>query len=509
MKNPENKIKSLKELKKIIENFKKEGKKIVLCHGVFDLFHPGHLLYFEAAKKEGDILIVSLTADQFVNKGINRPVFSHFIRAKVLATLEIVDYVIIDFHKTAVELVKETKPDIYFKGQEGEKELNDKESNLFKEAQAVSSVGGEIKFSYTPTYSSTELLVNYFNLYPKKTKEFLEDFKKKYSFEKIWTFIERVKKLKILIIGESIIDDYCYCQTMNKVSKANIVGTKYLKKEIFAGGVLASANHLANFCERVDLITVLGEKRSFEDFIKNKLKPNIHYKFFYEKNGQTIIKRRFFDPAFMDELFEIYYLDDRNLSLKTKEKILNHLEKKIKNYDLVIVKDYGHGFFDEELIRFLEKKAKFLALMVQTNFANYGFNLVTKYKRADFVCLDHDEARLAVHLNDKDIKEVGKKLLEEIKVENLIITLGHNGSLAFESKKKIYSCPVFSNKVIDRLGAGDAFVSVTAPLVSLKTPLEIVNFIGNVAGAIKVTIVGNKESVSKEKLYSFLKTILK
>ena len=86
MKNPENKIKSLKELKKIIENFKKEGKKIVLCHGVFDLFHPGHLLYFEAAKKEGDILIVSLTADQFVNKGINRPVFSHFIRAKVLAT---------------------------------------------------------------------------------------------------------------------------------------------------------------------------------------------------------------------------------------------------------------------------------------------------------------------------------------------------------------------------------------------------------------------------------------
>jgi len=502
------KIKNLEELKKIVKELKSKGKKIVLCHGVFDLFHPGHLFYFEAAKKEGDILIVSLTADSFVNKGINRPVFSHFIRAKVIANLEIVDYVIIDFHKTAVELIKEIKPDIYFKGQEYEKELKNKESDLYKEAQAVKEIKGEIKFSYTPVYSSTEILANYFNLYSEKTKKFLDEFKKRYSFEEIWHFIEKIKDLKILIIGESIIDEYCYCEAMNKVPKDNVIGNKYLNKERFLGGVLASANNLADFLKRIDLVSVLGKKRSFKDFIEKKLKPNIFYNFFYEENAQTILKTRFFEKSFMEKLFEVYYFDDKELSIKTKRKILKYLNKKIKNYDVVIVKDYGHGFFDKMLIKFLEKKANFLAIMAQTNSANYGFNLITKYQKADFVCLDHNEARLATHLKNEDIKIVGQKLLEKIKANYLIITLGHNGSLAFDSKN-IYSCPVFSNKVVDRLGAGDAFFSITAPLLFLKAPLEIVNFVGNVFAALKVSIVGHKESISKESLYGFLKTLLK
>lgn len=504
----EKKIKKPEELKKIIENLKKQGKKIVLCHGVFDLFHPGHLFYFESAKKEGDVLIVSLTADEYVNKGINRPVFTHSIRAKVLANLEIVDYVLIDYHRTAVEIIKFLKPDIYFKGQEYEKELKNKESDLYKEYLAIKSVGGKIKFSYTPIFSSTEILVNYFNLYPQKTKGFLDEFKKKYSFEKIWAYIEKIKKLKILILGEAIIDDYCYCQGMGKIPKDNLIGTKFLRKETFIGGVLASANHLANFSEKVTLLTVLGEKKSYKEFIIDRLNPKIRKIFFYEKNGCTILKRRFFDPVFMDKLFEIYYFDDKPLSFKTRTKILAYLKKNISKYDLIILKDYGHGFFDEILIRFLEKKAPFLAVMAQTNSANYGFNLITKYKKADFICIDEPEARLATHLKDKDLNEVAKILFNNIKIKNLIITRGHNGSSAFD-KKNIFNCPVFSNKIIDRLGAGDAFFSLTAPLVALKTPLEIVNFLGNVMGAIKVTIIGNKEAVSREKLYGFLRTLLK
>jgi len=502
------KIKNLEELKKIVKELKSKGKKIVLCHGVFDLFHPGHLFYFEAAKKEGDILIVSLTADSFVNKGINRPVFSHFIRAKVIANLEIVDYVIIDFHKTAVELIKEIKPDIYFKGQEYEKELKNKESDLYKEAQAVKEIKGEIKFSYTPVYSSTEILANYFNLYSEKTKKFLDEFKKRYSFEEIWHFIEKIKDLKILIIGESIIDEYCYCEAMNKVPKDNIIGNKYLSRERFLGGVLASANNLADFLNRIDVVSVLGEKRSFKAFIEKKLKSNVFSKFFYEENGQTILKTRFFEKSFMEKIFEVYYFDDRELSIKTKREILKYLNKEIKNYDIVIIKDYGHGFFDKNLIEFLEKKAKFLSIMAQTNSANYGFNLITKYKNADFVCVDHNEARLATHLKNADIKVVGQKLLETIKTKYLIITLGHNGSLAFDSKN-FYFCPVFSNKVVDRLGAGDAFFSITTPLVYLKAPLEAVNFIGSAFAALKVSIIGHKESITKEKIYGFLKTLLK
>jgi len=87
------KIKTIEELAKILNNFKEKGKKIVHCHGVFDLLHPGHIRYFEAAKKKGDILVVTITKDEYVNKGPDRPYFNEQLRLESVAAIECVDYV--------------------------------------------------------------------------------------------------------------------------------------------------------------------------------------------------------------------------------------------------------------------------------------------------------------------------------------------------------------------------------------------------------------------------------
>ncbi len=211
------KIKTPDELAEIVAKLKEEGKKVVQCHGVFELIHPGHLYHFEAAKREGDVLIISVTADEFVNKGPGRPIFPAPVRAKALATLQIVDFVTINPDFSAIELLKKIKPSIYFKDQEYKIGLQDPNRNLYKEVEAVKSVGGEIRFSYEPTFSSSNLLKNYFDIYPPEVKNFLKDFSAKHSAEEIISILKSLKEMKILVIGEAIIDEYHYCKGMGKI----------------------------------------------------------------------------------------------------------------------------------------------------------------------------------------------------------------------------------------------------------------------------------------------------
>jgi cytidyltransferase-like protein len=503
------KIKTPDELVQIVGRFKEQGKKVVQCHGVFELVHPGHLYHFEAAKREGDVLIVSITADDFVNKGPGRPIFPAPVRAKALANIQMIDYVTINHDFSAVELLKKIKPDIYFKDREYQPGLKDPKRKLYKEAEAVRSVGGEIKFSYEPTFSSSNFLKNYFDIYPQEVKNFLEDFNNRYRTQDIIDILKSLKGMKILLVGETIIDQYHYCKGMGKVPKDNLVATKFLNNETFAGGVLACANHLAGFCDNLHLVTALGRKNSYENFIKSKLNPNISYKFFYNDQGQTIVKRRFIDPTFFNKMFEIYYFDDQYLPEKVSREVINYLTTILPQYDLVILTDYGHGFFDKNIIATLAEKAKFLAVNTQTNSANTGFNLITKYPRADFVCIDEPEARLATHQRDSDISEVIGDIFKTVKAERLIITRGHLGSVAAEGRNKVYSVPVLSTKVVDRVGAGDAFLAISSPCAAKGMPMETVAFVGNVVGAIKVTIVGNKSSVTPDQVYRFIQTLFK
>ena len=156
------KIYKLKELARKVQGLKSEGKKIVLCHGCFDLMHPGHIKYFKAAKKMGDILIVTVTPDIYVDKGPGRPVFNQNLRADSIAALECVDYVAINSWPTAERTLRLLKPDIYVKGQEFEN-LEDKTGKLQKEYEIVNEIGAELRFTHEIVFSSTELLKKYFN----------------------------------------------------------------------------------------------------------------------------------------------------------------------------------------------------------------------------------------------------------------------------------------------------------------------------------------------------------
>jgi len=155
------KILDLDKLAEELSDLKSKGKKIVHCHGCFDMMHPGHIKYFQASKKMGDILVVTVTPDQYVDKGPGRPVFDQYLRAESIAALECVDYVAVNRWSTAENTLRLLVPDYYVKGQEFEK-LQDKTGKIQKEVDVVKEIGGEMMFTHELVFSSTKILNRYF-----------------------------------------------------------------------------------------------------------------------------------------------------------------------------------------------------------------------------------------------------------------------------------------------------------------------------------------------------------
>ncbi|MEW6103063.1 MAG: PfkB family carbohydrate kinase [bacterium] len=502
------KILKVLELAKKIEKLRKKGKKIIYCHGCFDLMHPGHIKHFQEAKKMGDVLIVTITPDTYVDKGKDRPVFNQNLRAESVASLECVDYVAINKWETACEPLRLLKPDVYVKGKEFEEK---EDSKLQQEKKVLFEIGGKMRYTHDKVvFSSTKLLNKYFqNIYPLETRRFLEDFSSKYSFEYIRERLDAIRPMKILLIGDGIIDEYHYCESMGKSPKAQIIVHKHINYEVFVGGSFAIANHIAQICDNVHLVTLLGKEDKRKNFILKNLNPNIKTKFFYRDDGPTIVKKRYINKYQNQKVFEINYINDSFIKDECESEVLRFLKRILPEYDIVLIADFGHGFITDKMIKTIEKISKKIAVNTQVNGANVGYNLITKYANPNFICLDVPEARLATQDKFSSVEEIAGKILKSLKNDCVIITVGSHGSVGIDRHGNINKTPAFSAKVVDITGAGDAFFSYTAPCFALGMPLDLVSFIGNTVGALAVQIVCNKVPIRKHELLEFIYTILK
>jgi len=498
------KIVSLSDLENIIPDLKRQGKKIVHCHGVFDLLHVGHIRHFEAAKKYGDVLVVTITEDKYVNKGPNRPAFTDQVRAESVAALSCVDYVAINEYQMAVETIKRLRPDVYVKGSEYNTD-KDYTGGIELEKEAILSVGGKIAFTDEITFSSSNLIHKYMNVYPQETINYLIEFAKKYSYEDIIQYIENIRKLKILVIGEAIIDEYCYCSSIGKSRKEPMLALKYLKTERFAGGSLAIANHISNFCDSVTLYAMLGRENSEEEFIGTKLNSNIKKCYFYKEESPTIIKRRFVEISPLAKLFEVYIFNEYAMYSAELERILRD---NLVGYDVVIVSDFGHGMINKKTPSLISSNSKFLAVNTQLNAGNTGYNTISKYPRADYICLDEEELKMECRDKETSTEELISQVSDKLGCNEIIITTGPRGCITRSYNKDDRAIPAFSNKFLDRMGAGDAFFAITSPLVATLVPMEVVGFIGNAVGAMAVATIVNRDSISKPSLYKYIKTLM-
>lgn len=472
------------------------------------MLHVGHIRHFQSARRLGDILVTTITPDEYVNKGPHRPAFEETLRAESIAALDTVDYVAVNKWPTAVETIKFLKPNVYTKGNDYAKAADDVTGGILLEKEAIESVGGQLKFTDEITFSSSNLLNKFFSVFSREANDYITEFSKKYDVDEVIGYINKLKNLKVLVIGEAIIDEYQYGESIGKAGKESIIALRYLSKEQFAGGSLAIANHISNFSDNVDIFTTLGENDSQEDFIEGNLNSNITKLFHYKKKSPTIIKRRFLEKSPLRKLLEFYIFNDAKLNSEQSKELTSHLKNILPKYDVVIVADFGHGMFDGKMIELITREAKFVGINTQSNAGNMGYNTISKYPRADYICIDEPEIRLDAQDREGILDVMISDLSKKLSCNNITITRGHNGCLTY-SDGVFHPIPALSGKVLDSMGAGDAFLSVTTPLVSIGTPMDIVGFVGNAVGAIAVTIIGNKEPIDRISLIKYIKTIMK
>ncbi len=235
---------------------------------------------------------------------------------------------------------------------------------------------------------------------------------------------------------------------------------------------------------------------------------NVSPQFSTSKDSPTILKRRIIDGYSTSKLIEIYETPASGL-LEPGPDCLAWLEEHVAEYDLVVVSDFGHGMLTPEIIECLSTKAKFLAVNTQANAGNRGFNVITKYPRFDLGTLAEHELRLERRNRMAPIRQLMEELMQEIDCSTLIVTCGRKGCCVLDRVNGFVKVPSLTMHTIDRVGAGDALLSVAAMAATHGAAPELLGFLGNVYGALAVGTIGNDKAISKNAARKFINSLLK
>lgn len=507
-----NKVVSKEEFTAEIKpKLRKEGKTIALCHGVFDLVHPGHIIHLEQAKSMADVLVVSITAAKYVRKGPGRPYFDDEMRMKVLAALECVDFVMLSEGYTVDDIVECVEPDIYVKGEEYAKASDDVTGKIEEEKALVEKHGGRLGFTTGQVFSSTKLINTAMSGLSDEVREFMLDFKTRHTMKEIREYADKIHKLKVLVIGDVIIDKYTYCYVQGMMSKDMGYSSRLSYSEEYLGGAVAIARHLSSFTEDVTLMSVIGNEEEMRLRLFDELSDRIQLRLTCSSVVPTIVKHRYLTRNDKrDEYRKVFAINNIPENVRYEEEVYAELKEKLQSrigeYDAVFVCDFGHGLITRDLIPVIQDGARFMALNCQTNSSNKGLNIITKYTRADVFSLDQQELKLAFPEDSADEAVCLKKLSKHLGGGGWL-TRGAKGAWGIDGDR-IWDCPAFTLQVKDTIGAGDAFFAIAGIFAAAGAPVELGTVMGNVGGALGANIVGNKEAVEKVNVLKFGSTVM-
>jgi len=494
----ENKIIKQDELSILRDKY--SDSKIVLCHGAFDLIHVGHLIHFEEAKNLGDLLVITITSDKHISK---KRVFSfdENVRAKQLASNELIDNVAIIDEPSAVTAIELLKPDYYVKGKEYEDLKLDYTKNIYRESNKIKEVGGELYFTKGEVFSSTK--ISHFlhstseaeqesSIINRSETRFKDISGMNVSLEKIKEFIAKSKELNICVVGETILDKWVDVVTGSLSIKAKCVTGDIIDSETQIGGAGIIALHLCNLVESVTLITNCNLETL-------DLPENLIVKNFGQNN--EIIKTRFVDdskrPVFETKQIKINPLDYKHLSILKKD------------YDMILFADFGHNYLIKKdgMSKYIPNNT-YLASMVQTNSSNYGFNIPNKWRKiSNYISMNKLEISLIdgkQFSNNDDLFHYAKEIFNSVPFS---ITLGKDGVLVSD-RDNYMVFPSLNDRIIDTIGAGDGYFAFSSVANYLyDKPLETSLF-GSLAAAIMTTKKCNASPISLEELLTVSKIVI-
>ena len=504
--NYRDKIKERNKLKTILDEEREKGKTVVQCHGCFDILHPGHLRYLEFARKQGDVLVVSISADYVVNKGFDRPYIPHDLRAENLAAVEFVDYVCIDDGTWAGPILELFKPDIYIKGKEFE---HDYTGRIGRERKLVEEYGGKVVFSSGEVvYSSTYIIEN------QRDKINIDDEKlellcKRNNISKngLFEILDAFTSKRILIVGDTIVDKYVYCDALGMSSEAPVLTVAPRKTDVFLGGAAVVASHIKALGGDPYFVSIVGNDDDGEYVQQELSRRGIPHHVVVDDTRTTSVKNKYI--ADDKKLLNVNITNSHSIDKQLEESFLSFFEQHIKDYDAIVISDFSYGLVTPSIADALcSLGARLQKKVIADSQTSSQIGNILKFKNVTVTVPSEREARIALSDGESGLAELGKKLLRLTNNDYQVITLGPRGMIVFdkvgidgkefhwegereEGRILVEYFPSFAHYIVDPMGAGDAGIAAYALCLAADATIMESSYIASVASAIAVGCRGN------------------
>ena len=342
---------------------------------------------------------------------------------------------------------------------------------------------------------------------PADTEQWLKSLLDRFGNNEILSSISLLGKIETVIIGESIIDEYIYCDALGKVSKDPLVA--FLKKEKVsqAGGVLAAAKHFAGLGSDTTLLSEVGLVEI--PWVTEDLGMSGNISYDLDSAFTSIIKTRYVDRASNVRVFETYSLPSNYSSSNFERRLTELLNSQNFSNTNFVVMDYGHELFDTNIIKMLLNSPLNLSINAQSNAGNRGFNTIARYSGAKNVFLNGSEVQLETRNKNSDLVDIVPVFAQNLNFSEAYVTNGSRGIICWSALHGQFVAPAFAPTIVDRTGAGDATLAVISAMRAAGIPREIAAFYGNIAGALLVGTIGNEVSITSEMLLSEATKILR
>lgn len=492
------KIKTTEELLSVIGN-PPRSKKVVMCHGTYDIVHPGHVRQLIYAKTKGDILIVNVQADKYVT---NRPVGPYVpqeLRTLNLAAFEIVDYVILDSNPTPIEHILKIKPDYYIKGYEYS--VEGMKVKTREEMEALGSYGGQVIFSPGDIYYSTESFLS--SQKPNLSYEQLSTLMSAegITFELLKTTISKFKKISVHVIGDLIIDRYSKCTILGPAQKSPAFSVRLDSADIFVGGAGIVAKHLKELGADVTFTTVVGNDDSAK-YAQDQLKlAGIKVNAFLDPSRPTTTKERFFTER-GQLILQVDKVDNSHISDNLVEKICKVVEN--VSAHAIVFSDFRHGIFNTDSITKITWAIPPGCIKVADSQVSNRWGNILDFAGFDLITPNEREARFALGDQDTTIRPLAQLLYNKARSRYLILKLGENGIMTYRSPgmevREFFYIDSFVDNLVDPIGAGDALLATaTSSLVTSKN-IVVASILGSLSAAIECSRLGNNPVTANELL---------
>ena len=492
---PSRKICSLESLLALRSEARAAGRTVVHCHGCFDIVHPGHVHHLEHARSLGDLLIVSVSSDSHVSKGMNRPLIPDDLRARNLAALQAVDVVYVNPYATAVELLEALKPDVFVKGREYEKSVDPR---FAAERDAVIRNGGRVVFTGGEVVYSSTALINSLAKTDAFHDEKLRRFRERYglSAAALANLAHRFRDLKIVVAGDYILDRYHFCEALGIAGEAPVMSLRSLRRTEYDGGAGVVALHLAALGCQPTLVTAMANDAHASSAQLRMTAAGVHVRSI--ANGKaTVVKERYLVEE--AKMFRVEEGGPAPLDSTLERRYADELMHAALDADAVIFTDFGYGTLTHGLMERLtpELRSKVGVLSADVS-GNHGD--LMKFRGMDLICPTEREARQNAGDHSSGLGAVMSKVLTKLEARQAIITLGKQGLVTFDhppghdsagERLRSEYIPALSTHAIDPLGCGDALLATATASLAAGGSLMAGAFLGACAAAIEVRQVGN------------------